>query len=66
MHFADPFAQVVYIYDFDPSSGEICNRRFFAEVPPEAGMPDGITVDCEGFVWNGHWEGAVSLAMTHQ
>jgi sugar lactone lactonase YvrE len=57
MYFADTFAQVIYAYNFDPASGEISNRRIFVEVPQEAGMPDGITVDCEGFVWNGHWGG---------
>ena len=57
MYLADTFGSVIYAYDFDSVSGEISNRRVFAEVPPEAGMPDGITVDSEGFVWNGTWGG---------
>jgi sugar lactone lactonase YvrE len=57
MYLADTFAQVIYAYDFDAESGGIDNRRVFAEIPPDAGMPDGITVDSEGFIWNGHWGG---------
>ena len=33
------------------------NRRVFARVPDEDGMPDGLIVDSEGFVWSGHWAG---------
>jgi sugar lactone lactonase YvrE len=29
----------------------------FAEIPAENGMPDGLTVDSEGFIWNAHWGG---------
>jgi len=57
MYLADTFGQVIYAYDFDSEAGGINNRRVFAEIPPEAGMPDGITVDSEGFIWNGHWGG---------
>jgi sugar lactone lactonase YvrE len=57
MYLVDCFAQVIYLYDFDPASGLIDNRRIFTEVPAENGMPDGLTVDSEGFVWNAHWGG---------
>ena len=39
-------------------AGAIANRRTFVELPPEAGFPDGITVDAEGFVWVALWGGA--------
>jgi sugar lactone lactonase YvrE len=29
----------------------------FACVPESEGMPDGLIVDAEGFIWNGHWNG---------
>lgn len=57
MYLVDCFAQLIYSYDFDPELGQVNNRRIFAEVPVENGMPDGLTVDNEGFVWNAHWGG---------
>jgi sugar lactone lactonase YvrE len=57
MYLADSGAQVVYAYDFDSSAGAIANRRIFARVPKEEGMPDGLAVDGEGGVWLGHWGG---------
>jgi sugar lactone lactonase YvrE len=47
----------IWAYEFDPSSGEIGNRRLFARVPAEDGWPDGHTVDSEGCLWSAHWGG---------
>jgi sugar lactone lactonase YvrE len=38
------------IFDYDGESG-LSGWRPFAEVPAEAGLPDGLTVDEEGGVW---------------
>jgi len=43
--------------DYDTLQGTVCSRRPFARVPDEEGMPDGLIVDAEGFVWSGHWAG---------
>lgn len=43
--------------DYDPDKGTVSNRRIFAHVPKEDGMPDGLIVDAGGFVWSGHWAG---------
>ena len=39
------------IFDFEPGTGTISGRRPFVEIEPEAGIPDGLTVDAEGGVW---------------
>jgi sugar lactone lactonase YvrE len=57
MYFGDSVRGVVWYWDFDPGSGAISNRRVFAEVPASTGMPDGATVDAEGYVWIAHWGG---------
>lgn len=45
-------------YDYDAVTGEVMNRRTFAEVEPQFGYPDGIVVDREGCIWNGRWGGS--------
>jgi len=57
MYFTDSGRQIIYAYDFDPLSGKIANRRTFARVDEVDGMPDGLTVDAEGYVWSAHWGG---------
>ena len=57
MYYTDSPLRVIYAYDFDFDSGSISNRRDFVKVPVEDGLPDGLTVDSEGFVWSAHWDG---------
>lgn len=57
LYFVDMFHHNILAYDLDSATGELENRRIFASVPEEAGYPDGITIDSEGFVWNAHWGG---------
>lgn len=52
MYFTDSFRHAIYAYNYDVASGEIANRRVFALTPPDEGVPDGLTVDCEGGVWS--------------
>ena len=49
----DTLRHTVFAYDFEPVSGAISNRRPFLEIDPASeGLPDGLTVDAEGFVWS--------------
>jgi L-arabinonolactonase len=58
MYFADTL-DAIYAYDFDAPSGMISNRRVFARIDTEQyGLPDGSTIDAEGFLWNARWDGA--------
>lgn len=44
--------------DYDAASAGVANCRTFVTLPPEAGSPDGSTVDADGCVWNAQWGGA--------
>ena len=57
MYFTDSFRYSVYAYDFDLQAGTIANRRTFVQTAPESGIPDGLTVDSEGYVWSAFWGG---------
>src|SRR5262249_21148072 len=39
------------------SDGSLRNRRTFVRIPGDQGVPDGLTVDAEGFVWSAQWFG---------
>ncbi len=57
MYFTDSFRYCIYAYDFDLDAGSIQNRRIFMQSASDAGIPDGMTVDSEGFVWSAFWGG---------
>ena len=57
MYFTDSMRQVILVYDYDSATGAISNRRPFAQVSEEGVLPDGLTVDSEGFVWSAQWGG---------
>ncbi|WP_245973744.1 SMP-30/gluconolactonase/LRE family protein [Bosea caraganae] len=56
-YFTDSGSRRIYLYDFDVERGEIANRRVFVELAEGVGIPDGLAVDTEGFVWSAHWDG---------
>src|SRR5262249_16268294 len=37
--------------------GELGERRLFAQLVDNDGVPDGLTVDSEGYVWSAIWDG---------
>jgi sugar lactone lactonase YvrE len=51
MYFVDSWLQRLDAFDFDLAEGKLSNRRVVAEIPSEQGMPDGINVDAEGYVY---------------
>ncbi len=57
LYFADSAARVIYTYDYRRTDGSIRNRRIFAKISPDQGLPDGLSVDAEGFVWSAQWFG---------
>ena len=52
MYWSDSRCSIVYAFDFDPTSGDVANRRIFIELTEEQGRPDGAAVDAEGFYWS--------------
>ena len=57
LYATDMFHGKIVAYDFDLAGGTIANKRDFAVVPKEAGIPDGLIVDAEGCLWSAHWGG---------
>jgi sugar lactone lactonase YvrE len=57
MYFADSVARVIYAYDWRRSDGALRNRRVLARIDRSEGVPDGLCVDAEGYVWCAQWFG---------
>lgn len=55
MYFTDSRDRAIYAFDYDQETGVPSNRRVFAETPDC--IPDGSTVDADGFLWNAQWGG---------
>lgn len=55
MYHADSPSGAINQYDFDPTSGEIANKRLFASMPQ--GEPDGAITDADGNLWVALWAG---------
>jgi sugar lactone lactonase YvrE len=57
LYFVDSGRRTVYVYDFDLARGQIAHRRPFIELAEGEGIPDGLTVDAQGFVWVAIFDG---------
>ena len=57
MYLTDSTARRIYLFDYDKEPGSIANRRVFIETPEGEGVPDGMTVDADGYVWSARWDG---------
>ena len=42
----------IIAFDYEENGGVISNRRVFATVPAELGIPDGAAIDAEGGYWS--------------
>ncbi len=59
MYFADGIDPIIWRYAFDPASGALGERRQFARLPEGTGMPDGATVDADGYLWSAQYGGGL-------
>jgi sugar lactone lactonase YvrE len=58
LYFADSTARNIYVYGVNPATGDLRKKRLFVHVPSDEGIPDGLTVDREGFIWSAQWYGS--------
>jgi sugar lactone lactonase YvrE len=57
MYYIDSGEQAIDAFDFDDATGHVANRRRLVEIPTHDGIPDGMAVDAEGYLWVAIWGG---------
>lgn len=60
---ADSPRRLIFRCIVDPETGQLRERRVFAETPA-GGFPDGATVDADGCVWSAQWGSGQVLRYT--
>lgn len=58
MYYIDSTTYGVDAFAFELASGSMSNRRRLFDLPVSWGLPDGMTVDEEGFLWIAFWGGS--------
>jgi len=59
MYYTDSLQYTIFIFDYDPATGNITNQRPWVQLPEDRRgiVPDGLCVDAEGCIWSAHWNG---------
>ena len=58
MYYVDSPTKRIDVLDYDAATGEVENRRPFAEIEAGVGVPDGLALDVEDGVWVALYGGA--------
>jgi sugar lactone lactonase YvrE len=51
MYYVDSLTHGLDAFDFTAETGQVRDRRRVADIPESLGIPDGITLDEQGFIW---------------
>jgi sugar lactone lactonase YvrE len=63
MYLNDSVARTTYAMDFDIEGGTLRNQRALFTAGPDAGLPDGLSVDAGGNIWCAMWDGWAILKL---
>lgn len=57
MYYVDTGKATIDRMAFDPGQGTVEDRSTLVALRPDEGLPDGLTIDSEGFLWVALWGG---------
>ena len=58
MYYTDSGARTIYHFDYDEASGALSRQTPLIRSEDGGGVPDGMTVDADGFLWSARWDGS--------
>lgn len=56
-YLTDSDRRTIYQFDYDRTSGALTNQKAHIVTPEEEGVPDGMTIDADGYFWSARWNG---------
>lgn len=57
LYFADTMTKDIFYFGYDTETGDISDKKLFATLKEEEGVPDGSVVDSAGALWNAQFAG---------
>jgi D-xylonolactonase len=58
LYHVDSAARRIYAFDVDTKTGKLSRKRVLVNVPKTEGLPEGLTVDADGYIWCAQWYGS--------
>ncbi|MBV6628293.1 MAG: SMP-30/gluconolactonase/LRE family protein [Rivularia sp. (in: Bacteria)] len=65
-YLTDSDTYTIYRFDYNQETGNITNQQNHIIIPQGQGVPDGMTVDAEGYIWSARWDGSSLYRYTPQ
>ena len=56
-YLTDSERRTIYRFDYDRATGNLTNQTAYIITPLNQGVPDGMTIDAEGYIWSARWDG---------
>ena len=47
----------IFRFNYDRATGNLSNQQPYIIIPENEGLPDGLTIDEEGYIWSARWGG---------
>lgn len=57
LYLTDSDRRTIYRFNYDRTTGNLMNQQAFIVTPENEGVPDGLTIDGEGYFWSARWDG---------
>ena len=57
-YLTDSDRRTIYRFNYDRATGDLSNQEVAIITPEDEGVPDGMTVDTEGYIWSARWNGS--------